>query len=137
MWFESDKMYYEAIVKTHKNGDLFDIMWVKEGQEEPMELKEADQTEDQANEDRWNVVEPVYRVWHIESIIRVSLLVSSSFAISFCWLRRFVCYDCTYAHLQEDKESSEEVPEKDDGDEYKDAGDDQPSSSEDDDVADK
>jgi hypothetical protein len=62
MWFESDKMYYEAIVKSHKGGDTYDIMWVKEGQEEPMELKEADNTEDVANEDRWSVIEPVYRV---------------------------------------------------------------------------
>jgi hypothetical protein len=79
MWFESDKAYYEAIVKTHKGGDTFDIMWVKEGQEEPMELKESDQTEDVANEDRWNVVEPVYRV------CSPVLSSSSSSVVGYCY----------------------------------------------------
>lgn len=63
MWFESDKMYYEAIVKSHLHDSTYNIMWVKEAAEEPMELKESDNTEDPANEDRWSVVtEPVYRV---------------------------------------------------------------------------
>lgn len=95
MWFESDKMYYEAIVKSHVADSTYNIFWVKEQSEEPMDLNEADNTEDTNNEDRWSILpytEPVYRVYlcfFLHFIIFLTLPLDSE----ACFLKeRVLCF---------------------------------------------
>ncbi len=58
VWYQDQNTYYEGNIKAHVSDLTYLIKWCKEGSEENIDLKPADNTTDEANEDRWSIVPP-------------------------------------------------------------------------------
>lgn len=66
IWYQSEEVYYEALILAHLGGESYTAQWqVADLPEEDIDLKPTDNTTDKSNEDRWWIIESPKRKKHL------------------------------------------------------------------------